>query len=85
MTIEKNSFFGNGKRPQYPPANCGLVLQNQGAQPLTVNADGNWWGAASGPGGDPADAAGGGCIAGTATMNLAQWATKEVRVKPPTK
>jgi hypothetical protein len=28
MTIEKNSFFGNGKRPIYPPENCGLVIQN---------------------------------------------------------
>lgn len=85
MTIEKNSFFGNGTRPQYEPLNCGLVIQNQGAQPLTVNADGNYWGSESGPGVNPADAAGGGCIAGAATMNLTEWATKEIRVKPPTK
>jgi hypothetical protein len=85
MTIEKNSFFGNGKRPQYPPANCGLVIQNQGAQPVTIHADGNWWGAQSGPGADPADATGGACIAGAVTMNLTESATTEIRVKPPTK
>jgi len=50
-----------------------------------VDADGNWWGAASGPGADPADAAGGTCNAGAVTLNLAEWATKEIRVKPPTK
>jgi hypothetical protein len=85
VTIEKNSFFGNGKRPMYPPANCGLVVQNQGGQQLTVNADGNYWGAAGGPGGDPADTAGGTCVAGAVTMNLAESATREIRVKPPAK
>jgi hypothetical protein len=85
MSIGDNALFGNGKRPQYPPANCGLVIQNAGAQPLTVDAEGNWWGAASGPGADPADAAGGTCNAGAVTLNLAEWATKEIRVKPPTK
>jgi hypothetical protein len=50
---------------------------------LTVNADGNYWGAASGPGGNPADAAGGSCSAGAVTLNLAEWATKEIKVAPP--
>ena len=85
MSIGKNALFGNGKRPQYPPVNCGLAIQNAGAQPLTVDADGNWWGAESGPGGDPADTAGGTCSAGAVTLNLAQWETQEIRVKPPTK
>jgi parallel beta-helix repeat protein len=83
MKIKKNTFFGNGGRPQYPPANCGLVIQNSGQQVLTVNADGNYWGAASGPGGNPADAAGGSCSAGAVTLNLAEWATKEIKVAPP--
>lgn len=85
LSIGDNALFGNGKRPQYPPVNCGLAIQNAGAQPLTVNADGNWWGAESGPGADPADAAGGTCNAGVVTLNLAAWATTEIRVKPPTK
>jgi len=85
MSIASNTLFGNGERPQYPPANCGLTIQNAGSQMLTVNADGNWWGAASGPGADPADAAGGTCTAGAVTLNLTQSATKEIRVKPPTK
>jgi hypothetical protein len=85
MTIEKNSFFGNGKRPTYPPENCGLVIQNQGAQPITVHADDNWWGADSGPGADPADTAGGTCSAGAVILDLTQSATSEIRVKPPTK
>jgi hypothetical protein len=84
MTVKANSLYGNGKRPQYPPVNCGLVVQNAGTQPMTVNADGNYWGAASGPGGDPADAAGGGCTAGgPVTLNLAEWASKEIKVAPP--
>ena len=66
--------------------NCGLAIQNAGAEPLTVDADGNWWGAESGPGADPSDTAGGTCSAGgPVTLNLAAWATKEIRVKPPTK
>lgn len=70
MTVEKKSFFGNGKRPQYPPAKCGLVIQNQGAQPTKARADGNYWGSPDCPGLEPADAAGGGCIAGAVTMPL---------------
>jgi len=84
MTVKGNSLYGNGKRPQYPPLNCGLVVQNVGTQTVTVNADGNYWGAASGPGSDPADAAGGGCTAGgPVTLNLAEWASKEIKVAPP--
>jgi hypothetical protein len=85
MAVKKNTFFGNGGRPQYPPANCGLVVQTAagGTQTLTVNADGNYWGSASGPGGDPADNAGGSCSAGLVTLNLTEWATKEIKVKPP--
>jgi hypothetical protein len=85
MTIEKNSFFGNGKRPIYPPENCGLVIQNQGPQPITVHADDNWWGAGSGPGAEPADTAGGACSAGAVILDLTQSATSEIRVEPPTK
>lgn len=85
MSIGNNAIFGNGKRPQFPPSNCGLGIQNSGGEPLTVDADGNWWGAESGPGGDPADTAGGPCVAGAVTLNLGEWATSEIRVKPPTK
>lgn len=85
VTLEKNSFFANGVHSSFSAANCGLAIQNPGPQTLTVNADGNYWGAATGPGTDPADAAGGSCVAGPVTLNLTEWAASEIRVKPPTK
>jgi hypothetical protein len=33
---------------------------------------------------NPADAAGGGCSAGAVALNLTQWATTEIKLKPPT-
>jgi hypothetical protein len=83
LTVAQNTIYGNGVHPQYPPTNCGLVTQNSGVETLTVDADGNYWGAATGPGADPADAAGGTCSAGTVTLNLTESASSEIKVKPP--
>ena len=47
VTIAGNNIFGNGSNG----ANCGLVNLSGG----TLVAQGNFWGAASGPGADPAD------------------------------
>jgi hypothetical protein len=56
--LEHNNFFGNGTRPTGGiPHNCGLVnLSN-----ARIAAARNYWGRASGPGPDPADAVGGVC------------------------
>lgn len=83
VTVAQNTLYGNGVYPQSPPTNCGLVTQNQGTEILTVNAEGNYWGAESGPGTDPADAAGASCSAGAVTLNLTQWASGEIKVKAP--
>jgi hypothetical protein len=83
LTIEKSTFMGNGGQAGYSAPNCGLVVSNYDVPTFTVNADGNYWGAATGPGANPADAAGGACNAGTVTLNLAQWVSKEIKVAPP--
>ncbi len=50
VDVLKNNFFGN----QHPPAgNCGL----DNSSGTTVTASKDFWGAASGPGADPADLA----------------------------
>ncbi len=55
-TVEGGTIAGNGATST--GANCGLA----NASPTTVTARGVYWGAASGPGDDPADAA---CNAGS--------------------
>jgi len=56
VTLGKNNnFFGNGDRGLAPPfgPNCGLVIRNlryAPPNPVTVNATGSFWGAATGPG-----------------------------------
>jgi hypothetical protein len=54
VEINRNNIFGNlGVEPS-PTPNCGLVNQSSS----TIDATKNFWGAASGPGSDPADDAG---------------------------
>jgi hypothetical protein len=86
-TMAENTLYGNGEWIDNP-SNCGLAIGNSedGGEPLTIDANGNYWGAASGPGANPADAAGGAsCSGGTApvVLNLTEWASEEIKVKPP--
>lgn len=55
VTIAKTNLVGNGTDS---PVNCGLLITGTGN---TVAAAGNYWGAATGPGSDPADAV---CVGG---------------------
>lgn len=68
-TITKNSIFGNGTDGA---TNCGID-NGTGA---TVDAPKNFWGAATGPGADPADA-----TCGANAVTTAPVATKEIKVK----
>jgi nitrous oxidase accessory protein NosD len=69
LTVTGNSFVGNGAAG----SNCGLEVNATIGDPLL--ATGNFWGAASGPGADPADAACGGPV-------TAPFATLEIKVNP---
>jgi hypothetical protein len=91
VAITKNNFFGNGDltglSAPYGP-NCGLVVRNDAvANPVTVNAAGNFWGAATGPGPNPADAAGGADCSwdsgGGITLTTVPVATAKIPLYPP--
>jgi len=69
LTVTGNTLVGNGAGG----TNCGLELNATTGDPLV--ATGNFWGAASGPGADPADLA---CDAAVAIP----FATKEIKVNP---
>lgn len=49
--IRNSNIFGNGDDPVNPPSNCGLT----NASDNVIDATLNFWGAATGPGPDPAD------------------------------
>lgn len=68
-----NNIFGND-----PAGNCGLLNESDEA----VAAADNFWGAPSGPGGNPADAV---CNLGASTTSVTPVATKEVKIKLPKK
>ena len=72
-TLEKNDFVANGFAAFSANPNCGIV--GPGFQPSFAAAN-NYWGAATGPGADPADAA---CTGGT--NGTAPFATKPFKVK----
>lgn len=82
--ITANNVFGNDAS-----TNCGLFISNGDTNhnSLTVTATGNFWGAASGPGPDPADTAGtSACISsagGAVTVVTAPVATKQFKLSPP--
>jgi nitrous oxidase accessory protein NosD len=69
LTVTGNTFVGNGAGG----TNCGIELNATTGDPLL--ATGNFWGAASGPGADPADLACDGAVA-------IPFATKEIKVNP---
>jgi hypothetical protein len=83
--IAGNNLFGNGASA----GNCGLFVQNADTNnnSLAVTATGNFWGAPSGPGPDPADTAGtSDCIssvAGAVTVVTAPFATSQFKLAPP--
>ncbi|MBI1741440.1 right-handed parallel beta-helix repeat-containing protein [Candidatus Acetothermia bacterium] len=74
-TITKNNIFGNDSQPSGSFVNCGLLNQSRG----TINATNNFWGAAAGPGADPADNI---CNDGMGSnTTVAPFATKEFKAK----
>jgi hypothetical protein len=50
-TVTENNIFGNTPQVYPPDGNCGIFNGSGG----TIDATNNYWGAASGPGPDPAD------------------------------
>jgi hypothetical protein len=80
--IEKNDIFAN--------VGCGLQNGNTGgsihyAGVTGLDAMNNYWGAATGPGPDPADQAGGACNPNGGSTTVAPFATKPFIVKAPVK
>jgi parallel beta helix pectate lyase-like protein len=72
-TLAGNDFYGNGRDPAADAANCG-VRNSSGA---TIVATRNFWGAATGPGADPADEA---CDVSGATL-VSPFATRPFNVR----
>lgn len=68
-TLTGNSIYGNGR----DGSNCGVENPGLGA----IGAAGNFWGAATGPGADPADAA---CNTGAGSIATTGFLTKPVNV-----
>ena len=72
--VTKNNAFGNNAVVEFGLTNCG-IRNFSGA----LDASKNFWGAATGPGPDPADDA---CASGGGTtITTAPFATKEIKVK----
>lgn len=71
-TVERNNIVGNF---------CGFNNLNLGA-PVPLEAQNNYWGAASGPGADPADTA---CADDEGPTNMTPFATAPFRVNAPIK
>jgi parallel beta-helix repeat protein len=74
VTAVANSIFGNGETT----GNCGLVDQSDG----TIEATGNYWGAAAGVGGNPADQVCVGVAGGTTNFGSPETREIKVKVKP---
>jgi Right handed beta helix region len=70
--FERNNVTGN--------LECGL--RNSGSSPSDVNAQNNYWGAATGPGSDPADNV---CDSETSTTLTTPFATAPFAVNAPIK
>jgi hypothetical protein len=51
ISVQRNNIYGNGTTPVPGEANCGIFNVSGGLVDVTEN----FWGAASGPGSDPAD------------------------------
>jgi hypothetical protein len=70
--VIKTNFYGNDVS-----GGCGMGNQTGG----TIDARGNVWGAAGGPGDDPADRA---CDEGSSVTTTSEAAAPEIAVKVPT-
>lgn len=78
VTITHSNLFANGLRSGGDPSmvNCGVRNED----PATMNAAGNYWGSASGPGDDPGDFA---CVKlGAGNVTLQPILTKPRKVTP---
>jgi hypothetical protein len=74
VQVTESNIFGNGVildgiGPGGGTLNCGITY----AASLTIPAENNFWGASTGPGADPADAA---CNKGTGSIDTVPFATK---------
>jgi hypothetical protein len=80
VVLAKNNLYGNDEAQN----NCGLFVDNADTgHMLKVTATGNFWGASTGPGTNPADAVGGVCnldAGGGINLNTNSPATKEFGV-----
>jgi parallel beta-helix repeat protein len=77
VRVTANNIFGNGLDEGFWH-NCGLVKAASG----DLEAEGNYFGAATGPGLDPADAV---CTQAPGTTDVTPFATKPFAVSPPTR
>jgi len=80
--VTKNTIFGNDDAGDTTDMLMGTIRFNCGMQSLaaTLDASRNFWGAATGPGDDPADAF---CQEGLVVAGpVAPVTTKEIKVKP---
>ena len=75
LSFVRGSIYGNGSRDTGGIPGCGILSFAPGA----VDATGNFWGAATGPGTDPADRV----CAVTGSVTTAPFATREIRVRAP--
>jgi hypothetical protein len=75
-TITENNIFGNWPQVYPPEGNCGLVNGSGG----TIDATNNYWGAASGPGPDPADEV---CDIDDSTTTVSPFATEPFPIGLP--
>jgi len=87
VSLGRGNVFGNGQDIASATPNCGIWVENDDStNPMTVTADGFFWGAASGPGTNPADAVGGVCNdtnGGAITLNTTNNALKPNSIKAP--
>jgi hypothetical protein len=75
--VHQSSLYGNAAITGLPPqgANCGTIARGS----AILDATGNFWGAATGPGPDPADAV---CDQSSSSTTVVPVASREIRVKP---
>jgi parallel beta-helix repeat protein len=81
--ITKNNIYGNADGAAFPATNCGIFNQSDLlSQAGTIDATNNYWGAPTGPGANPADAAGNlFCDFGQSDTTTRPPATKEFKLK----